>query len=281
MTATQSSPPPGILQTTGEGGVRAFQNQETRILSAMGRKLMEPELLLVLIVGLVAGVISGIIGTGSSIMLLPILTYVYGPKEAIPIVAVAAVMANVSRILVWSRSVDWRAVAAYAATGIPAAALGARTMLVLPPHVVDATIGIFFLAMIPMRRRCAAYLRQLSLRHLAFAGAIIGFLTGIVVSTGPISVPVFLGYGLTKGSFIGTEAAASLTIYITKTLTFQSFGALPFATLAKGLTVGGSLMVGSLLAKPFLLRLTPETFRHVMDALLLGTGASLLWGAAS
>lgn len=238
-------------------------------------------MLLVLVVGLAAGVISGIIGTGSSIMLLPVLTYVYGPKEAIPIMAVAAVMANVSRILVWWRCVDWRAVAAYAATGIPAAALGARTMLVLPPRVVDAAIGVFFLAMIPMRRRLAAHLQQLSLGHLALAGVAIGFLTGIVVSTGPVSVPVFIGYGLTKGSFIGTESAASLAIYVTKTLTFQSFGALPFATLVKGLTVGAALMVGSLIAKPFLLRLTPETFKHIMDALLLGTGSSLLWGAAS
>jgi hypothetical protein len=237
-------------------------------------------LLFVLIVGLVAGLVSGIIGTGSSIMLLPVLTYVYGPREAIPIMAVAAVMANVSRVLVWWRAVDWRAVAAYAATGVPAAALGARTMLVLPPRAVDVAIGLFFLAMIPMRRWLAATLRQLRPAHLALAGAVIGFLTGIVVSTGPMSVPIFLGYGLTKGSFIATEAAASLAIYVTKTFTFQSFGALPLAALTKGLTVGGSLMVGSLLAKPFLIRLPPETFRRIMDVLLLGTGASLLWGAA-
>lgn len=237
-------------------------------------------MLLVLIVGLVAGIISGVIGTGSSMMLVPVLTYVYGPKEAIPIMAVAAVMANVSRILVWWRSVDWRAVAAYAATAIPAAALGARTMLILPPRAVDVAIGIFLLSMIPMRRRLAGKLPQLRLPQLAFAGAIIGFLTGIVVSTGPLSVPVFIAYGLTKGSFIGTEAAASFAIYATKTLTFQSFGALPFAILVKGLTVGGALMVGALLAKPFVVRLTPETFRHIMDALLLGAGASLLWGAA-
>lgn len=238
-------------------------------------------MLLVLIIGLLAGVVSGIIGTGASMMLLPVLAYVNGPKEAIPIMAIAAVMANVSRILVWWRSIDWHAVAAYAATGIPAAALGARTMLVLPPRTVDAAIGIFFLTMIPMRRWLAATLRQLTLPHLALAGAAIGFLTGIVASTGPVSVPVFIGYGLTKGSFIGTEAAASLAIYVTKALTFQSFGALPFAVLAKGLLVGGSLMVGSLIAKPFLLRLTPEAFRHIMDALLLGAGVSLLWGAAS
>ena len=59
--------------------------------------------LFVLIVGLLAGTISGIVGTGSSIMLMPVLVYQYGPKEAVPIMAVAAVMANLSRILAWWR----------------------------------------------------------------------------------------------------------------------------------------------------------------------------------
>jgi len=81
--------------------------------------------LFVLAVGLVAGTISGIVGTGSSIMLMPVLVYQYGPKQAVPIMAIAAVMANLSRILAWWREVDWRACAAYSATGIPAAALGA------------------------------------------------------------------------------------------------------------------------------------------------------------
>jgi hypothetical protein len=68
--------------------------------------------LFVLAVGLLAGTISGIVGTGSSIMLMPVLVYQYGPKEAVPIMAVAAVMANLSRILAWWREVDWRACAA-------------------------------------------------------------------------------------------------------------------------------------------------------------------------
>ena len=107
--------------------------------------------LFVLAVGLVAGTISGIVGTGSSIMLMPVLVYQYGPKEAVPIMAIAAVMANLSRILAWWREVDWRACAAYSVTGIPAAALGARTLLALPSHAVDISIGLFLIAMVPAR----------------------------------------------------------------------------------------------------------------------------------
>lgn len=239
------------------------------------------DLLLILIVGLVAGVISGIIGTGSSIMLLPILAYAYGPKAAVPIMAVAAVMANASRILVWWREVDLRAFAVYALTGAPAAVLGAHTMLILSPRAVDAAIGIFLLAMVPTRRWLSSRLIRLQLYQLALAGGAVGFLTGIVVSTGPISVPVFMGYGLVKGAFIGTEAAASLAIYLAKVATFHDAGALPSVDLSRGLSVGASLMLGAFIAKPFVLRLAPETFRFVMDGLMVVAGTCLLWNAAN
>jgi uncharacterized membrane protein YfcA len=115
-----------------------------------------PDFLFVLAVGLAAGTISGIIGTGSSIMLVPVLVYAFGPKEAVPIMAVAAIMANLARMLAWWREVDWRACAAYSLPAIPAAALGARTLLVLPSRVIDVAIGLFLIAMIPTRRILAA-----------------------------------------------------------------------------------------------------------------------------
>jgi uncharacterized membrane protein YfcA len=236
--------------------------------------------LFVLIVGLVAGTISGIVGTGSSIMLMPVLIYQYGPKQAVPIMAIAAVMANLSRILAWWREVDWRACAVYSVTGIPAAALGARTLLVLPSRSVDISIGLFLIAMVPARHWLARHQLKLSLWHLAIGGAVIGYLTGIVVSTGPLSVPLFLFYGLTRGAFLATEAASSLGIYVSKSVTFQRFGALTPDIALQGLIAGTSLMAGAFIAKPFLLKLNPNVFRLVMDAIMLAAGLSMLWTAA-
>jgi len=235
--------------------------------------------LFILTVGLVAGTISGIVGTGSSIMLMPVLVYEYGPKQAVPIMAVAAVMANFSRIMAWWREVDWRACAAYSVTGIPAAALGARTLLALPPRAVDISIGLFFIAMVPLRHWLARHQVKASLWHLAAGGAVIGYLTGIVVSTGPLSVPLFLFYGLAKGAFLATEAASSLGVYLSKSVTFERFGALTIDVLLKGLIAGASLMAGAFLAKPFVMRLKPEAFRLLMDGIMLAAGTFLLWSA--
>lgn len=212
-------------------------------------------------------------------MLMPVRVVVFGPLEAVPIMGVAALMANFSRVLVWWRETDWRATAAYSAAGVPAAALGARTLLVLPPRLMEALLGAFFILMIPARRALLARDYRLKLWQLALVGAPIGYLTGIVVSTGPINTPFFLAYGLTKGAFLATEAAGSLAVYMSKALVFRSFGALPLAAVAKGLIIGTSLMAGSFLAKRFVLRLEADRFRLLMDGLLLLSGLSMLAAA--
>jgi uncharacterized protein len=237
------------------------------------------DFLFVLAIGLLAGTISGIVGTGSSIMLMPVLVYQYGPKQAVPIMAVAAVMANLSRILAWWREVDWRACAAYSITGIPAAALGARTLLALPSRTVDIAIGLFLIAMVPVRHWLARHELKFKLWHLAIGGAVIGYLTGIVVSTGPLSVPLFLFYGLSKGAFLATEAASSLGLYLSKSVTFERFGALTPDIALKGLIAGASLMSGAFIAKPFVLRLEPDVFRLVMDGIMLAAGIAIIANA--
>lgn len=238
------------------------------------------EFALVLLLGLVAGTLGGIIGFGTSIMVMPALVLVFGPQEAVPIMAVASVLANASRVAAWWREIDWRAVAAYSSTGFPAAALGAATLLVLPTRTVEFVLGAFFIAMIPARRWMARRQWQLRLRHLALLGAGIGFLTGIVASTGPINAPFFLAYGLVKGAYLGTEAMSSLAVFAAKAITFQSLGALPAETLGKGLITGSSLMAGAFIAKHFVRQLDANRFRLLMDGLLLAAGVTMLWAAA-
>ena len=237
------------------------------------------DLLLVCAAGLFAGTISGVVGTGSSIILVPILVISFGPQQAVPIMAIAALMANISRILAWPREVEWRAAGVYAATAAPAAALGAGTLLVLPARFVDAFLGVFFIAMIGIRHWLAAHSLTARLPHLAVFGAPIGFLTGIVASTGPLSVPLFLAYGLVKGAFLSTEAAGALAVYVSKTAVFRGLGALPLLVILQGLIVGASLMVGTFVAKPFVRRLGPHHFRWMMDGIMLISGITLLWTA--
>ena len=252
---------------------------------------MDTDLLLtyapVLVIGVAAGLVSGIVGTGATVILLPILVLSFGPKSAIPIMAIVALMSNFAKITSWWKEIDWRAAGANVRTEsasahlVVGAALGARTMLLLPPRIVDIALGTFFLVMIPGRRWLAARSYRIGPLVLVLAGFFIGFLTGIVVSTGPISVPVFTSYGLLKGAFIATEAAASLALYISKAITFRTFGALPTQIILQGAITGSSVMAGTYLAKMLVERISITTFQHLLDVVMLVSGISLLWAALS
>ena len=234
---------------------------------------------LVLLLGLLAGTVGGVLGFGSSIMLMPGLVLVFGPREAVPVMAISAIMANAARVAAWWREIDWRVTAAYSATGVPAAALGAKTLLTLPVGVIELALGVFFIAMIPLRRWMARRSWSLNLWHMALVGLVIGFITGIVVSTGPINAPFFLAYGLLKGAYLGTEALGSLAVYIAKAVTFRSFDALPLPVIAKGLIIGSSLVAGAFIAKRLVHTIDSDKFKLMMDGLLLLAGATMLWAA--
>jgi len=233
----------------------------------------------ILAAALAAGTLGGVVGTGTSIVLMPLLVIFFGPKQAVPIMAIAALMGNLGRVIAWRRLVDWGAVAAYSSTAIPGAALGVKSLLALPSSAVDVALGLFFLAMIPARRWLARAKLRVTRLHLALAGGPIGFLTGIVVSTGPLNVPIFLAYGLEKGAFLSTEAASSIAIFCTKVLTFRALGALPFDIIGKGLVCGSAVMAGAFVGRHLVLRMSTEVFKHVLDGLMLVSGLSLLWAA--
>ncbi|RYF41213.1 MAG: sulfite exporter TauE/SafE family protein, partial [Comamonadaceae bacterium] len=204
---------------------------------------------------------------------------VFGPREAVPIMAIASIMGNASRVAAWWREVDWRATAAYSVPGVPAAALGASTLMTLPPGVVEAVMGLFFIAMIPVRRWMARREWRMNTLHLALVGGVVGFLTGLVVSTGPINAPFFLMYGLVKGAYLGTEALASIAVYAAKVATFGSMGVLPVALVGKGIVVGCSLIAGAFVAKRYVKQLDAQRFHALMDGLLALAGSTLLWAA--
>jgi hypothetical protein len=234
------------------------------------------EWIVLLAAALFAGTLGGIVGFGSGVIMVPILAFVFGPKEAVPIMAIASLFANTSRVAVWWRELDLKASLVYCATAIPAAVAGATTFIRMDANIVEGFLGVFLLAMIPVRRWLLARHWKLQTWHFALVGAGIGFLTGIVASTGPINAPFFLAYGLTKGAYIATEAFGSAAVSLTKSIVFGRFGALSWESLVRGAIVGSALMIGSYIAKGFVQRMNPKDFTVVMDILLAIAGIAMV-----
>jgi uncharacterized protein len=120
--------------------------------------------------------------------------------------------------------------------------IGAHTLLTISHTLVDGVLGLFFLAMVPVRRIVAARQWRVRLWQLTIAGAVVGFLTG---------------YGLGGGAFLGSEAASSLVVYTGKMATFGEFGALTGTVVVRGLVIGAALMIGPFLARGIVRRVSP------------------------
>jgi uncharacterized membrane protein YfcA len=235
---------------------------------------------IVLAIGVFAGTVGGIVGTGASIILMPALVLAWGPQEAVPVMAIAAIMGNLGRVIAWRREVDWRAAGIFCVAATPGAALGVHTLITVPPGVIESALGVFFLSMVPMRKWLAHIQVRISITQLALLAGPLGFLTGIVVSTGPLTVPMFIAFGLDKGCLLGTEALASFVVYVAKVVTFGSFDALPAKVVIEGLITGSSLMAGSFIGRHMVLKLAPSSFHRMIDWLMIFSGATLLWAAA-
>jgi uncharacterized membrane protein YfcA len=228
------------------------------------------------VLGFLAGLFGGVIGFGTAIILLPALVHFYGPVQAVPIMAVTATVANLSRIFLWWRDINWKVCLVYGLTATPAVALGANTLVSLNETLVQVMLGVFLILLIPIRRWMRKQHFVLQLWHMALVGAFIGYLTGIVATTGAINTPFFLAYGLTKGAFLGTEAASTLAVLFTKGIAFHNLGLLNMTALIQGLLIGSFVLVGALFSKRIVLTLSERQFLQLMELVMLVSGAVII-----
>lgn len=234
------------------------------------------EYIIVVFIGIIAGLVSGVVGTGSSIILIPALAYAFGTKAAVPIMAIAAIMGNISRVILWRKEMNFRAFFLYSIPAIPASALGANTLWTLPVEYSSLFIGLFFFIMIPIRHFARARTLTISNTQLMIFGASVGFLTGLVFSTGPLSIPIFSGYGLSKGVLLSTEAASSFIIYLSKASMFTLVGASTWPTIISGLLVGCSLIIGVYISKYWVINISERAFNYSIDLMLLIAGITMI-----
>ena len=226
--------------------------------------------------GLGAGVLGGVIGFGTTIILMPALVYFYGPIQAIPIIALVATVANLSRIFLWWSVINWKVCFVYSLAGVPAVILGVNTLVALNEKLVELALGFFLIALIPIRRWMRKKNFYLKLWQMSLVGAVIGYLTGIVATTGAINTPFFLAYGLSKGAFLGTEAASTLSILFTKGITFHQLGFLNATAVIQGLLIGIFVLIGAIFSKRIVLALPEEKFLVLMEVVMFISGASIL-----
>jgi uncharacterized membrane protein YfcA len=113
---------------------------------------------------------------------------------------------------------------------------------------------------------------------LIVGGSVVGFLSGLVGSAGPLGAVIFLSLGLTPVAYVASEAATALTMHGIKTLVYlyQHYIAFDrdFWLLAMMLSI--AMTLGTWSAKRFIKRIPHEKFRRYDSFLLFVISSYML-----
>jgi len=226
-------------------------------------------------VAFVAATLAGITGFGGAAVLLPVLVVVFGPRDAVPILTVAQLIGNGSRVVLNRKEVDYRVVGWYALGAVPLGLLGGMLFARAPAPALTRLVGLVLLVIVAWRR-LGAPVPPPTLRSFAAIGAGASLLSGLVGSVGPLMAPLFLSYGLVKGAYIGTEALATVVTHVAKLVAYQRADVLTFSATLVGLALGPVMVGGSLFARRVVNRMPERVFVLVIEATMFAAGLLFL-----
>ncbi|HKV74060.1 MAG TPA: sulfite exporter TauE/SafE family protein [Gemmatimonadales bacterium] len=231
--------------------------------------------LLVAAFALIASVLAAVTGFGGAAVLLPILVLVFGVRDAVPILTVAQLVGNGSRVWFNRRELDLKVVGWFALGGVPLAFLGGLLFARAPLEGLTRLLGLFLLLVVAWRRLGPKTDRKPPLRSFALIGAAASFLSALLGSVGPLMAPFFLAYGLVKGAYIGTEALATVVMHVTKLFAYHQASILSNHAVWVGLSIAPVMVVGSWIGKRIVDRLPEQVFVLLVE--LTMTAAGLLF----
>ena len=239
-----------------------------------------PDLLhaiVVLALSFVAATLAAVSGFGGAPVLLPVLAWSFGVREAVPILTVAQLVGNASRAWFNRRELNWHVVAWFALGGVPMALVGGVLFAKAPLPALTRALGVFLIFIGVWRHAGPQRTWRPPLPSFAAIGAGASFLSALMGSVGPLMAPLFLAYGLVKGAYIGTEALSTVTMHVAKLIAYRHADVLPLHAVFIGLGLGPVMVLGSYVGKRIVDRVSEKAFVLIIDATLVIAGIRFLW----
>ena len=240
----------------------------------------EFSLLALLAVGAVsfgAAVVGGLGGAGVSLMLVPLLAPILGIKAVIPMMTVAMVLGNSSRIWAFWKGVNFRVGMQFYLPALPGLFIGVSIYNYLPERALYGLLGFMLIAMVPLRRYLDGRQFHLSPRGVSTVGAAYGVVNGSMTGTGGILVGTLLGAGLQGGALIATKAVIGVGQAVVKIAMFGFYGLLTLEYALAGLMIGVCMIPGAFLARWIIERVNLRRHTLFIEGVIVLGGLSLVW----
>lgn len=221
--------------------------------------------------------LSAVTGFGGGVLLLPVFTALFGLRVAVPVLTLTQLSSNGGRVWLNRRELHWPLAGRFAIGAVPFAVAGALLLAHAPLAALKRLLGVFLLAVVAWRHLGRRPGRPTD-RTFVAVGAASGLGSALLGSVGPLTAPFFLAYGLTRAAYVGTEAAAALTLHLSKTAGYAAAGLLTRDAVLLGAALTPATLAGAWVGRRIVGRISDRLFVLLVEIGLVAAAVLFLAG---
>jgi uncharacterized membrane protein YfcA len=234
------------------------------------------QLVLVAAVALFASVVGGLAGYGTGALMPLVLVPLIGAEPVVPIIAISAVFANVSRTAAYFRYADPRRALIVIAAAALTTALGAYGYTRLTNAGAAALIGTVLILSVPVRRTLRRRAVRIGDSGLAAGAVGYGVVVGGTSGSGVILLSLLMAAGLEGAAVIATDAVISIATSLIKISVFGLAGVVSAQVIAFAVLIGGIGLPGAFLARAFVERMPVHVHTAILDVAVIAGGTVMI-----
>ena len=238
------------------------------------------QLLLVAVVAMFAAIVGGLAGYGTGALMPLVLVPLIGAEPVVPIIAISAIFANLSRATAYFRYVDRRRALIVMPGAALTTALGAYGYTRLTNAGAALVIGTMLIASVPLRRVLRRRAVRIDDTTLAAGAVGYGVVVGGTSGSGVILLSLLMASGLEGAAVIATDAVISVVTSVIKISVFGLAGVVTAQVLAFALLIGCIGVPGAFLAKAFVERMPVHVHTAILDVAVITGGLVMISAAA-
>lgn len=238
--------------------------------------IFEAALVYALGIAVLNGLIHGYTGFGGALLMVPLLSVLYGPVAAIAMVGIAMIFGSAQLYFAAARDAIWRELLPIFAGLVVFVPVGAYLLFHLDPHLVRRAMGGFILVFAAILMSGWVYRGPRGLVPSAFVGALAGGITGASGVGGP---PIALYYlasphpaEIQRANIVISVTAMTMIVVISVAVG----GGFSTDVMVRGLFLTPAYLIGVWSGARLFAAMPKSYFRHAALWLLVATGFTVL-----
>ena len=224
--------------------------------------------LILIIAGFVSGLLSGTVGFGGGMILLPAMTSCFGIEAAVPMSTVSQLLSNIFRTTAGFRQVRWKKAGMFLILALPLTIAGAYGFVIVPKEIMTRLLSVLLIlfALLEMSEK---FRLPKSRWTMLAGGGVAGAINGLLSLSGPVNSAVFLTLGLSPIAYIATEAAAATVMHIVQLAAYGEFGLMSWHIVAEGVWAGAAMMLGNWIAMKRIKTIKRKIYRRTVAVVMI------------